>query len=61
MKEFLLFLLVLLLSVFFYPYIVAIIIGTLSMFIVGPIFGVLIGLLMFGLLRKDLPPEEPDK
>lgn len=60
MKEFLLFLLVLLLSVFFYPYIVAIIIGTLSMFIVGPIFGVLIGLLIFGLLRKD-QSEEPDK
>jgi membrane associated rhomboid family serine protease len=68
MKEILLFLLVLILSVFFYPYIVAIvigtlsmfIIGTLSMFIIGPIFGVLVGLLIFGLLRKD-QPEEPDK
>lgn len=60
MKEILLFLLVLILSVFFYPYIVAIIIGTLSMFIIGPILGVLVGLLVFGLLRKD-QPEEPDK
>ena len=60
MKEILLFLLVLILSVFFYPYIVAIVIGILSMFIIGPIFGVLVGLLIFGLLRKD-QPEEPDK
>jgi membrane associated rhomboid family serine protease len=60
MKEILLFLLVLILSVFFYPYIVAIVIGVLSMFIIGPIFGVLVGLLIFGLLRKD-QPEEPDK
>ena len=60
MKEVLLFLLFLILSVFFYPYIVAIVIGTLSMFTIGPIFGVLVGLLVFGLLRKD-QPEEPDK
>ena len=60
MKEILLFLLVLILSVFFYPYIVAIVIGVLSMFIIGPIFGVLVGLLICGLLRKD-QPEEPDK
>ncbi len=60
MKEILLFLLVLILSVFFYPYIVAIVIGILSMFIIGPIFGVLVGLLIFGLLRKD-QPQEPDK
>ncbi len=60
MKEILLFLLVLILSVLFYPYIVAIVIGTLSMFIIGPIFGVLVGLLIFGLLRKD-QPQEPDK
>ncbi len=60
MKEILLFLLVLILSVLFYPYIVAIVIGILSMFIIGPIFGVLVGLLIFGLLRKD-QPEEPDK
>ncbi len=60
MKEILLFLLVLILSVFFYPYIVAIVIGVLSMFIIGPIFGVLVGLLIFGLLRKD-QPQEPDK